>query len=240
MISPETFGWIMEVVPSRSYRLDVRPYPVELEDVKRTLNYLREHHMVYYTVYRVMLESGARFEHVLWMIEWWNPDERVEIPGTSIVTRRLVCFDDRGFCRYYMGLREETKPCEWVYLSEYSLELLEQVTPRHINRHQVRKYARKHNLLLPKYVRKVAWRLMVKAMSREAARFVQSRFGELRVSEARYEDLLGEADRQYPAYLQLLARELSLIPLHEEESDSSSTRPQYHYEGGEVTWAYCS
>ena len=26
-ISPETFGWIMEVVPSRTYKLYARPYP---------------------------------------------------------------------------------------------------------------------------------------------------------------------------------------------------------------------
>jgi intergrase/recombinase len=208
MISPETFGWIMEVVPSRSYRLDVRPYPVELEDVRKTLEYLREHHMVYYAVYRIMLESGARFEHVLRMIELWNPDERVEIPGTSIVTERLICLEEQGFCRYYMGLREETKPCEWIYFSTETLGLLSRVAPRHINRHQVRKYAKRHNLVLPKYVRKVSWRLMVKAMSREAARFIQSRFGELRVSEARYEDLLGEADQQYPAYLELLLKTL--------------------------------
>ncbi|WP_338252532.1 integrase [Pyrodictium abyssi] len=173
------------------------------------LEYLKDRHKVYYTVYRVMLESGARFEHVLRMIETWSPRERVEIPGTNIVTRRLVCFDDKGFCRYYMGLREGTKPCEWVYFSTETLELLGQVAPRHINRHQVRKYAERHNLVLPKYMRKVSWRLMVKAMSRETARFIQSRLGELRISEARYEDLLSEADQQYPAYLKLLEETLS-------------------------------
>jgi len=36
-ISPETFGWIMEVVPSRSYKLDVRPYQIDLDDVVKTL-----------------------------------------------------------------------------------------------------------------------------------------------------------------------------------------------------------
>ena len=39
---------------------------------------------------------------------------------------------------------------------------------------------------------------MVQAMPREVARFIQSRFGELRISEARYEDLLSEADSYYP------------------------------------------
>jgi intergrase/recombinase len=61
---------------------------------------------------------------------------------------------------------------------------------------------------MPKYMRKIAWRLMIKAMSREVARFIQSRFGELKVSEARYEDLLSEADQHYSKYLEKLWEEL--------------------------------
>jgi len=207
-ISPETFGWIMEVVPSRSYKLDVRPYKVEVEDVKRTLEYLRQHHQAYYTIYRVMLESGARFEHVLKMIAEWSPSETVEVPGTGILSKRLVCFEERRFCRYYMGLRGPEKPCEWIYFSTETLKLVEDIAPRHINRHQVTKYAKRHNLVLPKYMRKISWRLMIKTMPREIARFAQSRFGELRVSEARYEDLLGETDENYPKYLEYLSSAL--------------------------------
>jgi intergrase/recombinase len=51
---------------------------------------------------------------------------------------------------------------------------------------------------MPKIVRKVSWRIIVQAMPREIARFIQSRFGELKISEARYEDLLSEADEYYP------------------------------------------
>jgi len=203
-ISPETFGWLMEVVPSRSYKLDVRPYKVEVEDLRRTLELLKAKHRVYYVVYRAMLESGARFEHILRMVESWDPSDTVEIPGVNIETRRLVCFEDRGFCRYYMGLRGDVKPCEWVYMSMETLKLIESIAPRHVSRYQVTKYAAGYGLVLPKYMRKASWRLMVKAMPREVARFIQSRFGELRVSEARYEDLLGEADQYYPAYLELL------------------------------------
>ncbi|MFZ8782649.1 MAG: hypothetical protein ACO2OR_01495 [Desulfurococcaceae archaeon] len=64
-ILPETYGWLMEVVPSRSYRLDVRPYPINPKDVKRTLAYLRERHELYYLVYRLMLEGGLRLSHAL-------------------------------------------------------------------------------------------------------------------------------------------------------------------------------
>ncbi|MEM4004691.1 MAG: integrase [Desulfurococcaceae archaeon] len=66
---------MIEVVPSRGYRLDVRPYQISMEDVRKTLEFLRENHRLYYTVYRAMLESGARFEHVLEMIKTWKPDE---------------------------------------------------------------------------------------------------------------------------------------------------------------------
>ncbi|MCY0867949.1 MAG: hypothetical protein OWQ48_01780 [Desulfurococcus sp.] len=38
----------------------------------------------------------------------------------------------------------------------------------------------------------------------EVARFLQNRFRELKVSEARYEDLLSEADHTYPEYLKTL------------------------------------
>jgi hypothetical protein len=57
-ISPETFGWTMEAVPSRSYRLSVRPYQIDIEDVKRTPVFLRKNHEVYYMIYRIMLSQG--------------------------------------------------------------------------------------------------------------------------------------------------------------------------------------
>ncbi|MEM1861163.1 MAG: integrase [Acidilobaceae archaeon] len=198
-ITPEIFGWIMEVVPSRSYKLDVRPYQISLEDVRKTLNFLKENHKIYYTVYRAMLESGARFEHVLEMIRTWNPKEIVVIESIDLEVERLVCFDK--FCRYYLGLRGHQKPCEWIYISRETAELLKAVAPRKIGRGDVWEYVKRRSMVLPKMIRKISWRIMVQTMPREVARFIQSRFGELRVSEARYEDLLSEADEHYPEYL---------------------------------------
>ena len=77
-----------------------------------------------------------------------------------------------------------------------------------MSRPPIARYAKRHGLLPPKHVRKVAWRLMVRMMPKEVARFVQSRFGELKVSEARYEDLLSEAGEYYPKYLYLLQNDL--------------------------------
>jgi intergrase/recombinase len=210
-ISPETYGWIMEVVPSRSYKMDVRPYPINIEDLARTISTLKRSHRIYYLLYRIMLEGGLRLSHAMHIVRTFNPEEVVEINGLDTETKRLVCFEDKGFCRYYVGVKESVKPCEWAYLSKETVEILKQHAGLRISKRPVERYVKRRNLLMPKYVRKIAWRLMIKAMPREVARFIQSRFGELKISEARYEDLLSEADQYYPAYLGKLWKELMAI-----------------------------
>ena len=218
LIPPEVFGWIMEVVPSRSYRLDVRPYQISLDDVAKTLRFLRQRHELYYLLYRLMLEGGLRLSHAIQVVKEFRPNEIVEIPAIGIATKRLVCFENKGFCRYYVGLRGSQKPCEWAYFSTETLQLLQRCAGRSINRSVVARYAKRYGLLAPKMMRKVSWRILVQTMPREVARFIQSRFGELRVSEARYEDLLSEADSYYPKYLEKL-REL-VYSSHMQEANS--------------------
>jgi intergrase/recombinase len=175
-----------------------------MEDLTKTMLYLKENHELYYLMYRLMLEGGLRLSHALTLIETFRPNEVVEVNGLDIDTPRLVCFGEMGFCRYYVGLREAVKPCEWAYFSTETLRLLEKYAGRRVVKRVVEKYVKKYGLLAPKYMRKAAWRLMVRSMPREVARFIQSRFGELKVSEARYEDLLAEADEYYPKYLERL------------------------------------
>jgi hypothetical protein len=74
-ISPETYGWLMEVVPSRSYKIDVRPYPINVDDLVKTMAYSKENHKLYYLIYRLMLEGGLRLSHALTLIESFKPDE---------------------------------------------------------------------------------------------------------------------------------------------------------------------
>ncbi|WP_237697049.1 integrase [Desulfurococcus amylolyticus] len=210
-VSPEVYGWLMEVVPSRSYKIDVRPYPINAEDLAKTMGFLRTNHEKYYLVYKLMLEGGLRLSHALTLIETFNPGEVIEVPGVGLETKRLVCLHDKGFCRYYLGVKDIAKPCEWVYFSLNTLRLLEKYRGSRISRRVVEKFVRGHGLLAPKYMRKASWRLMIQVMPREVARFIQSRFGELKVSEARYEDLLGEADKYYPAYLGLLSKAFTTL-----------------------------
>ena len=165
-IPPETYGWLMEVVPSRSCKLDVRPYPISPDEVKKTMEHLKERHKPYYLVYRMMLEGGLRLSHALHIIKSYDPREIVEIPGVWLETTRLVYLENRDFCRYYVGIRGSQKPCEWAYFSLETLRLLEEHAGRSIDRDSIRKYAGRHGLLKPKYMKKAAWRLMIRAMPR--------------------------------------------------------------------------
>jgi len=87
-------------------------------------------------------------------------------------------------------------------------ENADKYTGNSFDRRTVTRYAIRHGLLAPKYMRKVSWRLAIKAMPREVVRFIQSRFGELKVSEARYEDLLSEVDEYYPKYLSYIRQNI--------------------------------
>ncbi len=75
---------------------------------------------------------------------------------------------------------------------------------RGVDGRALERYVERRKLPLSKYMRKAAWRLMIRFMPRKVARFVQLGFGELKVSEARYKDLLAEADEYYPKYLEQL------------------------------------
>jgi len=70
----------MEIVPVRSYHLDVRPYRVDEGEVRRTLEFLRENHQKYYLLYRLMLESGLRVEHALRLTHEFASDEGWRFP----------------------------------------------------------------------------------------------------------------------------------------------------------------
>jgi len=187
LISPELFGWIMEAVPARSYHMDVRPYRIDEGEVRGTLESLRANHRVYYLLYRLMLEGGLRLEHALRLAREFAPGEEVEVPGLDLPVRRLV--EREGFAHYYCGFRGSTKPCEWAYMSAETLEMLRELAPFGPDHRVVSRYTGRHGLVLPKMMWKLSWRIMVSAVPREVAHFLQSRLGELSVAEPP-EDLL--------------------------------------------------
>ena len=67
---------------------------------------------------------------------------------------------------------------------------------------------RDYNTLVSKLLSRKSRKPMIKALFREIARFIRSGFGELKISEARYENLLGEADEYHREYLRHLLMHL--------------------------------
>jgi len=213
VISEETYGWIMEYVPSRSYKVEPKVYEINIEDVKKTLEYLRKNHELYYTIYLLMLYSGARLQHVLKLIREWNPDQVVYIQMIDRDSKRLVCFEDKGFCRYYLGLRSGSKPCEWIYMPKELVPMVERYRGTRRSKDPILRYAKRHGLLLTKMFRKINWRILVRTIGdKDLARFIQSRFGELAISEAVYENLLEKADQEYPKAMEELKKQHSTLP----------------------------
>jgi len=107
-------------------------------------------------------------------------------------------------CKY----KRLSKAMRMGILLNRNTENADKYTGNSFDRRTVTRYAIRHGLLAPKYMRKVSWRLAIKAMPREVVRFIQSRFGELKVSEARYEDLLSEVDEYYPKYLSYIRQNI--------------------------------
>jgi hypothetical protein len=96
------------------------------------------------------------------------------------------------------------KPREWAYFSTETLKLLEKYAGRRVVRELVHRYVKRHGLLAPKYMQKAAWRLMVSPCHGRSPASYRAGSGGLKVSGARYEDPLAEADECYPRMVEAL------------------------------------
>ena len=73
---------------------------IDIEKLSRTLIYLRENHERYYLLYRIMLESGLRFEHALRFLR--SPQLEGQVSVYDRVYPRLYCDSESGYCRAYV------------------------------------------------------------------------------------------------------------------------------------------
>ncbi|WP_083756350.1 integrase [Hyperthermus butylicus] len=202
-ISHQTLHWIQARVPGRRTPKTPRNPAVDLEELRSTLAYLAGNHERYYLLYRLMLESGLRFEHALRLLA--SPILEGSVVVYDRVYPRLYCDEGRGFCRLYLGFNQGVKRAEFAYFSTKTRRLVEDLTPWSVHRRSVERYVSRHGLMRPGLLRKASWQLLIASgVPREVARFIHSRFGELRVSESYYEGLVREADQWYPRYLKHL------------------------------------
>jgi intergrase/recombinase len=195
----DSYTRLLMKVPGRRYGRKLAQKPILLEDVRKSLELVRERRRDIYTVYLLLVYSGARFLHVLDAINNWNPDEILYVEYLARNIKRLECLGEH--CRYYLGRESERKPVGFMFFPRQLLPMIEEID-RLPNRRRVEKIVKKKGALPPKYIRIFALREMKKVFGdNDTYRFIVSKFGELTVSARHYMDLLGEADKIYPKYV---------------------------------------
>jgi hypothetical protein len=60
-----------------------------------------------------------------------------------------------------------------LFNAKYRLGLLKRYVDSCLNERIIARYATRHGLLAPKYIRRAIWRLMIEVMPREVARFIR-------------------------------------------------------------------
>ncbi|MEM1774934.1 MAG: integrase, partial [Desulfurococcaceae archaeon] len=121
----DTYTRLMLAIPGRGYGRKVSQKPVPVDKVVEALDYLRQNNEKIYLVYTLMLYSGVRFEHVIHALNSWNPSEELYVEYLDTDIKRLTCFVEQGFCRYYLGLESSRKPEAFMYFPVHLLELVE-------------------------------------------------------------------------------------------------------------------
>jgi intergrase/recombinase len=197
----DTYTRLLFAVPGRRYGRKLAQKPINQEDVIRTLITLRDKRRDIYTLYLIILFSAVRFEHALTALKTWNPDEELYVSYLARNIKRLECFQTH--CRYYLGGELDRKPKGFMFFPRSLLPMIEEHGKTLPGRRRIEKVVSKLSGLMPKYVRIYALREMKAVMGEtDVWRFITSKFGELSVSARHYLDLLEEADRSYPRYVE--------------------------------------
>ena len=196
----DTYTRLLLAVPGRRYGRKVLQKPILIDDVKRTLQVLREERQDIYTLYLFMLYSAARFEHSLKIFKEWKTDEVVYVSYLNRNVKRLECFEE--FCRYYVGHENSQKPAGFAYFPTYLIHYINKYRSVLPGRRVIEKVVARLDVLRPKTIRIFAIREMKKVFDdTDTFKFITSKFGELTVSARHYLDLLSEADTIYSRYI---------------------------------------
>ncbi len=210
----DAYTRLLLVVPGRKYGRRVSQKVIREEEVVLTLRTLDEKGRGdILTLYLLILASGIRFMHVLEAMNNWRPDEELYVPYLNRNVKRLECGEE--ICRYYLGKEDQVKPAAFMYFPRVLLPLINTFAGKLPGRRRIEKVTKKWGCLAPKYARIFALREMKRVIGdNDVYRFIVGKFGELTVSARHYMDLLEEADKVYPKYverwLEIVDKPLSL------------------------------
>ncbi|MEB3755801.1 MAG: helix-turn-helix domain-containing protein [Caldisphaeraceae archaeon] len=199
----DTYTRLLLSVPGRKYGRKVNQKVIEKEDVITTLKLLHEERKDIYMLYLLILFSGVRFEHLLFTLKNWRPDEKLYVSFLNRPVKRLECFN--SFCRYYAGIIHARKRAVFAYFPTYLIPYINEYRDKIPSKRRIEKVVKKKGGLMPSLIRTYALREMKAVIKDEDVyKFMIGKLSELTVTARHYLDLLSEADNAYPQYIKYL------------------------------------
>jgi len=190
----------------RSLRL-LEPSRVEAEDTRPGGRVGPRY--LYWALYNLILDSGARLEHAIEVLNSWDE-------------KRLKACDD--FYIYVLGKASETKRQPYVFLTSYTVQLVREAkakeTGQKLTRQGATSYFKRHKAVAAKYVRKFVYsKLIALGVPESLADFIQGR--ELKTVGARsYLAKLELAKQHYKRYASYLDELRAKVRLTAENNQS--------------------
>ena len=188
IIDEKTADKIKKAVPIKRGKGD-KVVPTD-QDIKEAFEYFKDHLSEdYYLVALILLYSGARLEHVVKMLNEWNP-KYLEIKNS--------------FARYEIHhLAEGFKEGFWIYMPTWLAKSINsRLNVSYDYAKQVINYkAKSGRLVSAKYIRKWFNNFLVRQkVEKDVRNFILGRIGEIKKSVEGdfYLELLQHADRDYP------------------------------------------
>ena len=137
--------------------------------------------------------------------ENWSPIETLYVPYLARNIKRLECLE--AHCMYYLDGELGRKPKRFMFFPRTLLPMIEKYGDKLPNKQRIEKVVARLGGLMPKYIRTYALRQMLNTLGdNDVTRFILNKFGELTVSARHYRDLLEEADKIYPEYIQYIVK----------------------------------
>jgi len=156
------------------------------EQVLSTLEKTKEREDIY-MIYLVLLASGARLSEAVIFLKSLNKQKFIEIDSRAV--------------KYPFPLLRGRKKVFYIYLPKVIAEFLERIE---LTRDIVSSYAKRHNLVKPKYIRKfVAQQMFKLGIDPVVIDFIQGRVARS-VLARHYLNLSYLADKQYSKYAKWL------------------------------------
>ena len=210
-ISVEFLEWALMKVPTRRYEAKLRIHEIEVDEVRKTLEILKDKHPRLYWIYRLLIESGLRLTHALELMRL-NFNEEIYIEPLGKRAKRCEEFDE--FVRCWIGVKRGKKGALWAYFSKETFEAIKDIG--RVRRDYVSKKAKELGILAPMMMRKFVEQNVKAVFANNffgeepsaLMAFMQGRTGELKVSHLHYDNLLKKMDALYPRWLTWLKKEV--------------------------------